>query len=436
MSRGTEVSVSCLCGAAKQTVVLRSTESESGPLGVDLCHCYDCRHISGVLCLSYAPIKGPQSLNGLVVYLGESTQSSTAAAVATPRRYFCDTCGCHVFRCSADGNNGASEAWEVATGTIIGRIEANGVVDEEEEPLLRYARHINIKSTKDGGLSPFIKLTEEAFPSTTTTTTPTTTSNQTIDRGSESGSRTKTSKPTLEAHCHCKTVQFFITRPNASSFLPHSGFSDLIAPFTTSPKDVAANPQDEKWWLRPRSRDDPSLTRYMAGTCGCRSCRLACGFEIQTWAFVPRGNIFLLPPAPAPSPAPTSSPLPSPPPSSPPSSPAVSLSNPPPNALPLDFPTLQSTYSPRPLRTYESSPGVFREFCPRCGASVFWHDTSRPELIDVSVGLLAAAEEEGEGEGEGARAEKWLDWWWRRVSFQEDAGNGRLVMYRIGTECI
>jgi hypothetical protein len=49
---------------------------------------------------------------------------------------------------------------------------------------------------------------------------------------------------------------------------------------------------------------------------------------------------------------------------------------------------------------------------------VFWHDKWRPDIIDVSVGLLDAPE--------GARAENWLEWWKDRVSFVEDAGNGRL----------
>ncbi|KAI1475749.1 Mss4-like protein [Daldinia eschscholtzii] len=356
MSQSGEVSISCLCGAVKQTVVLRSTESGSGPLGVDLCHCYDCRHTSGLLCVSYAPIKEPLSLGSLVAYPDKSTQPSITAS----RRYFCGTCGCHVFRCSADSDDPTRGSWEVATGIIIGPIGTDKVDDEKDEPLLRYSWHVNIDSTKDGGLSPFIKLAEETFPST----------NSQIDHGED-----KDSNATLEAHCHCKTVRFFITRPDASSRLPRSGFPDLTVPFATSPQDVITNPHDEKWWLRPQSKDNPNLTRYLAGTCACRSCRLASGFEIQTWAFVPR------------------------------------------NAVPLDFPTLQQTYSP--LRGYESSPGVVREFCARCGASVFWHDVFRPDLVDVSVGLLAAEEEDG------ARAERWLDWWCGRVSFQEEAENGR-----------
>jgi hypothetical protein len=40
------------------------------------------------------------------------------------------------------------------------------------------------------------------------------------------------------------------------------------------------------------------------------------------------------------------------------------------------------------LKQFESSPGVYRESCKTCGATVFWHSDERPDLIDVSVGLL------------------------------------------------
>ena len=70
------------------------------------------------------------------------------------------------------------------------------------------------------------------------------------------------------------------------------------------------------------------------------------------------------------------------------------------------------------LRAYESSPGVFRYFCGRCGATVFFEKKSRAtelgfELINVSVGLLRAEE--------GARAEKWLEWSFADISLREES---------------
>lgn len=81
--------------------------------------------------------------------------------------------------------------------------------------------------------------------------------------------------------------------------------------------------------------------------------------------------------------------------------------------MPLDFGTLPKGV----LTSYSSSPGVVRDFCSGCGATVFWHDGIRPDLVDVSVGLLRAEE--------GARAESWLKWWTDRVSFEEETETGR-----------
>jgi hypothetical protein len=71
------------------------------------------------------------------------------------------------------------------------------------------------------------------------------------------------------------------------------------------------------------------------------------------------------------------------------------------------------------LRQYQSSPGIFREFCSICGATAFWHCEERPDLIDVSVGLLRSET--------GARAEDLLDWETGRVSFKEEALDQELV---------
>ena len=71
------------------------------------------------------------------------------------------------------------------------------------------------------------------------------------------------------------------------------------------------------------------------------------------------------------------------------------------------------------LRRYESSQGVWREFCAVCGATVFWHCEERPSVVDVSVGLLDPVE--------GARVEGWLEWWTGRVSFEELAVSRSLV---------
>lgn len=175
-------------------------------------------------------------------------------------------------------------------------------------------------------------------------------------------------KERLEAQCHCGGVKFFITRPNEESRKARSPFPDLMVPYNTGAS--SANPNNETWWLRS---DD---TKYLAGTCTCDSCRLSLGFEIQTWAFVPKCNIFQE------------------------------------NGEGLDF-------KMGTLKKYDSSEGVQRESCGKCGATVFWHCKERPDLIDVSVGLFDPQE--------GARVEGWLEWWTERVSFEELAVSTSLV---------
>ncbi|KAI8627033.1 hypothetical protein F5Y19DRAFT_444051 [Xylariaceae sp. FL1651] len=438
MAQTPELAISCHCGAAEQTVRLR-TQSPSGPREINLCHCAACRHNTGLLCVSYVGIERPGSVHGLVEYRS-TTRTST--------RLFCANCGCHVFwrheRADKDESLGSREhnelsggetweLWAVATGVIIGRAgEDDGQISKDgSETLMTYTRHINTAGTKDGGLSSFIRYVEgsrelEIFehwgtPPASPHFAPTDIKpghpRQDVSFGELPHDEEKESGgEVLNAFCHCKAVRFHIMRPDPASRLPQSNFPDLMIPYHTGSPDIK-NPGDVKWWLRPgqdpcsegsqaSSAEQSEVIRYLAGTCACRSCRLVSGFEIQTWAFVPRANIFFH--------IPRNTPV-----SKHKSSFVASVSQSPDEScaetstIPLDFATLP----PGILTSYESTPGVRREFCARCGATVFWRDKWRPELMDVSLGLLDA--------NEGARAETWLDWWTERVSFAEDAGNGR-----------
>ena len=66
--------------------------------------------------------------------------------------------------------------------------------------------------------------------------------------------------------------------------------------------------------------------------------------------------------------------------------------------------------SPRPgenlalgtSKAYQSSEGVLRSFCGRCGATVFYSCIDRPHVFDVSVGILRAPE--------GVMATTWAAW--------------------------
>lgn len=179
--------------------------------------------------------------------------------------------------------------------------------------------------------------------------------------------QTKKAAPELEAYCQCRAVDLKITRPNPKSRLLHAPSPDLSKSDEQHGKMAG---KDDTWWLRAGG------SKYLAGTCACQSCRLNSGFDIQMWAFIPKVNISHI------------------------------------NGNALNF-------GNGTMSCYESSRGVSRYFCGRCGATLFWSSIERPELLDVSVGLLNAAE--------GARAESWLEWWTERVSFEEEAINKDLV---------
>ncbi|KFZ02532.1 hypothetical protein V500_00125 [Pseudogymnoascus sp. VKM F-4518 (FW-2643)] len=335
--------------------------SEGSMVDIDINHDYRTRKSSGQLAVSYFPSlqPGPYTLSKTVCFrLGGSNR------VNAPALYFCPICGCHLFK----------EEWETVAEKLVPTwAVATGVAEKTPEPqcTFRIARHINVDQTGDGGLSIWMRARNNG------SIIPTDVPMQNISHPADDHARRSptpltdhsssrdTNGDTLDASCFCGTVKFHVTRPTHESTLPKSQYPDLMIPYYTESVEIP-NPDDKKWWIRG--------DRYLAGNCACTSCRRCSGFDIQSWAFVPRANIFM-------------------------HAPDMNLG--------LDFSNLPEGM----LRSYSSSRGVTREFCPGCGATVFWHNTDRPELIDVSVGLFNA---------EGARAEDWLDWWKERVSFAED----------------
>ncbi len=185
----------------------------------------------------------------------------------------------------------------------------------------------------------------------------------------------------VHAHCHCHGVEFWITPPNEASFTAKSFVADLILPYRLN--SPLSRKYGSHWWLTNNN------ARYLAGTCACLSCRSASGFDITFWAFIPNANIFLD------------------------------------AACTQSFPPYTSEHRNQywgTMKTYQSSEGVTRTFCGRCGANVFWdggEEKGRDGLIDVAVGLLDAKS--------GARAEELLGWCADRVSFEECAVNRGLV---------
>ncbi|KAL3463159.1 Mss4-like protein [Aspergillus heterothallicus] len=326
-------SISCLCTKVVQQVHINP--SSDGEL--NLCHCTECQAVSGQICTSYYPIHGKPLLENLLKYQQSDTLS----------RYFCGTCGSHAFAHSTHDSK-----YFVAAGLL------------DRPPQTKGLQHWGADDTKDGGLTSF--LPGSSADKTRACWLNSQTSSQNITSAQFLGAVQDSSQ--LLARCHCGGVELYITRPDSTSEELWSHWPDIIIPYNSGVS--AENEEDVKWWLCAQK------TKYMAGTCACRTCRLASGFPIQTWAFIPKSNILTA------------------------------------QKLPL-------AYEVGTLKRFESSPAVYREFCNRCGASVFWHCDKRPQLIDVSVGLLQA--------GSGSRAEEWLEWATQRTSFAEMAVDESLI---------
>ena len=343
----THVLTRCLCGQVRNFVELASAL----PQHKRTCHCNSCRYQTGVLFQSCLPLKWKPK------FVERLTRYDTSEKLS---RYFCGICGSNIAVHLHE-----HDQWAVSSGTI------DEVFDADGTSLEIYTGHKFVEDTKDGGLGIcFMKTlegTDVDFFAQAADGEPV--SPAKYLQASKDGTKVHQhmAKPRLRASCHCGGVQYQISHPTAASQQFSCPWPDLIFASQSAHTD---NPDDVKWWLRADN------TKYLAGTCTCRSCRLASGPPVQTWAFIPRANLDL-----------------------------------------MDGTPWQPSFGS--LKGFASSDGVTRDFCKTCGATAFWRSERRPELIDVSVGLLRA--------DEGVRAENWLEWWTDRVSFCEESNNKGMV---------
>lgn len=71
------------------------------------------------------------------------------------------------------------------------------------------------------------------------------------------------------------------------------------------------------------------------------------------------------------------------------------------------------------ITRFQSSAKAHRDFCTRCGASVFWSGQNEPGTVDIAAGILRAKE--------GALAKSWINWDSKPCPFFEDAVDKDLV---------
>ena len=280
------------------------------PLKAAICHCTTCRKTSGHVFSSFAVIPSPNRPDVSTVTAYASSDALT--------RYFCPRCGASI------GNFEPGE-WEFATG----------VLDRTGGGLLNRVQ-MWLEDTKDGGAGLWLndqrldrhirgRTSEKVVFADV----------KAMTEKSRHEIRAMSLDPTatqhediLNASCHCGTVSFQIERPDSDS-------------------------------------NETDSNKYPAGLDACTSCRTVTGFEITSWAFVPRERI--------------------------------RNSN---TRQPLDLLKVPA------LSYYKTSPGVTRGFCSTCGANVFYYrhrgNTGKEDTIDIAAGLLESRA--------GVRAEDWLVW--------------------------
>lgn len=345
-------------------------------------------------------------------------------------RYFCSNCSAGMFLCEDEEQStrhgevspvhqdleliqpfapGANIKWYVAAGTL-----------EYTKGIYETVCHAFVGDTLDGGLADQLPVIGDrvmprfsAAPHESPLLPLPWRSSVLPSRG------TAIEAQTIDAYCQCRTIHVRITRPNELSFLPRAPYPDLIFPADKTRLSTLSNVRDEKWWLplgdgvgvgppdaewkkiRPNTRRDtismnsgrprplrkeraPTPSHYLAGHCVCAHCRLGSGFEVQSWAFISRANVFEIG-----------------------------------STEPIEFAHLESR--PKGMKQYMSSTGRYREFCSECGATAFWWHAGRPDVIDISMGLI-------DQECDGARAEEWFKWHRHRVSYSESSSIDRYIV--------
>lgn len=165
----------------------------------------------------------------------------------------------------------------------------------------------------------------------------------------------------IPIHCRCKGVSFVLHRGD------YSGVKEEDLPFNI----------------------DPKTHKLLASLCGCDSCRLQSGIDVCPWTFSEMKYI------------------------------SFSNQN---GSFPSHVDGLKKLVDAKDpaigtLTYYASSPGVLRFFCSTCSACIFYSSDTRPEIIDIAIGVLEASD--------GARAEGFLSWTYGgRIDSKKDGDGG------------
>jgi hypothetical protein len=230
-----------------------------------------------------------------------------------------------------------------------------GALDRLDDTI-QTKRQIFVEDTQDGGFSHWLRnlpiethaTLDDSLPENWLQTSKQTATHNTTDR--------------LHAHCLCKGVNFWISRPLTSS----ADFDNPKSDVNQKNSDRGDYDVENPWWLCA------NRTKFFAEVCHCNSCRLSSSCDFLPWTYVPTTDISL----------------------------AADGSVP----FSRNFGT---------LKEHRSSDEASRYFCSQCGATVFYIREERHGIVNVAVGLLDAAE--------GSLAQSWLGWRTDGLDFKEDS---------------
>ncbi|KAL8819853.1 MAG: hypothetical protein Q9223_001803 [Gallowayella weberi] len=206
------LNLSCACRRITGSLDISHS---SLPLGFELCHCSTCRHVSGQLCISV--FTAPRAPNASAPTLRMTKEQPVGYQTSEELiRHFCGHCGASIYlHLPKTGDD------EIATGIL-----------DQAEGILKFKQHIFLGDTQDGGLSSWLdgpawtgwgKGPMEEPSEKYSRPTPTAHS-QTSKKDGESDDR-------LRCRCHCRGVEFYITRPNEASSNVTAPSPDLMSPY-------------------------------------------------------------------------------------------------------------------------------------------------------------------------------------------------------------
>lgn len=233
MSLMAKIVSTCHCGRNRYTF---SVSEEELPLPAQLCHCSQCRHITGGLCYSGASVPPDQKPD-----LSALSHYDFSSKVRT---YFCPNCSTLMF-------------WNRHSPT--GKLSLSSGIIENASDILDYGAHIWLEDTRDGGAANWI----DRVGTVTMTRYQKGASYGQIAPPIPSSKQTQSNHVNtdiLKASCLCGGVSFNIKRPSAAP--------------------ASSNIDGEPWW---KGTND----RYFATSCACHDCRVFTGTPFTALTYAP-----------------------------------------------------------------------------------------------------------------------------------------------------